>query len=60
MSKMVDKVKEVLEVKPAKKSHHLKPGEKVAEVKKGVTESPHYDKTEAVPGLQVGKKAKYC
>lgn len=36
---------------------HLLPGEKV-KLAKG-DESPHYDRTEAVPGVQVGKSPKF-
>lgn len=37
--------------------HYLKQGEKVR-LAKG-SESPHYDRTEAVPGIQVGKSPKF-
>lgn len=43
-------------VESKKPVYHLEEGEKV-KLAKG--DSPHYDKTEAAPGIMVGKSPKY-
>ena len=49
-------VEERVEQKEQRKRYHLEAGEKIQLAKQ---ETPHYDRTEAPPGIMVGKKAKY-
>lgn len=48
--------KKQVKSEPKPKSFHLEPGQKVKEAK---GDSPHYDKTEAAPGIFVGRGPKF-
>ena len=49
-------VEERVEQKEARKRYHLEAGETV---KLTTKDTPHYDRTEAPPGIMVGKKPKF-